>query len=73
MLLPTSFGFSGGSVVKNPLVNAGDVGSVPGSGRSSEVGNGCSLQFSSLEKPYGQRSLEGPLGHKRKEYDLVTK
>ena len=51
MLLPTSFGFSGGSVVKNPLVNAGDVGSVPGSGRSSEVGNGCSLQFSSLENP----------------------
>ena len=38
-------------MVKNPLVNAGDVGSVPGSGRSSEVGNGCSLQCSSLENP----------------------
>ena len=27
-------GFPGGSVVKNPSVNAGDLGSIPGSGRS---------------------------------------
>ena len=36
-------GFPGGSVVKNPLVNAedvGDTGSVPGLGRSPEGGNG---------------------------------
>ena len=36
-------GFPGGSVVKNPPTNAGDVrdvGSIPGSGRSPEVGHG---------------------------------
>ena len=27
-------GFPGGSVVKNPLANSADVGSIPGSGRS---------------------------------------
>ena len=29
-------GFPGVSVVKNPPANAGDLGSIPGSGRSSE-------------------------------------
>ena len=44
-------GFSGGSVVKNPLANAGDagdVGSIPGSGRSPGGGNGNPLQYSCL-------------------------
>ena len=27
-------GFPGGSVLKNPLANAGDIGSIPGWGRS---------------------------------------
>ena len=31
------------SAVKNPSANAGDAGSIPGSGRSSEVGNGNPL------------------------------
>ena len=35
--------FPGGSVVENPLANAGDMGSIPGSGRSSREGNGNSL------------------------------
>ena len=30
----------GCSVVKNPPANAGDAGSIPGSGRYPEVGNG---------------------------------
>ena len=34
------FGFSGGSVVKNPPANAGDVNSLPGLGRSSGEGQG---------------------------------
>ena len=45
-------GFPSGSLVKNLLANAGDVGdmgSVSGSGRSPEVGNGNSLQYSCLE------------------------
>ena len=42
-------GFPGRSVVKNSPANAGDVGSVPGSGRSPGVGNGNPHQYSCLE------------------------
>ena len=38
-------------MVKNPPVNAGDVGSIPGSGRSPGEGNGNPLQDSCLENP----------------------
>ena len=41
-------GFPGGSVIKNPPVNAGDTGLIPGSGRSPGGGNGNPLQFSYL-------------------------
>ena len=44
--------FPGGSVVKNPPVNAGDArdaGFIPGSGRFLGVGNGNPLQYSCLE------------------------
>ena len=41
----------GGSVVKNRLANAGDMGSIPGLGRSSGEGNGNPLQYSCLENP----------------------
>ena len=40
--------FPGGSVVKNPPANAGDVGSISGSGRSPGGGNGNPLQYSCL-------------------------
>ena len=45
-------GFLGGSVVKNPLVNAvdtGDAGSIPELGRSPKKGTGHPLQYSCLE------------------------
>ena len=42
-------GFPGGSVVKNSPANIGDVGSIPGSGRSPGVGNGNPLQYSCLQ------------------------
>ena len=38
-------------VVKNPPANAGDMGSIPGWGRSSGGGNGNPLQYSCLENP----------------------
>ena len=44
-------GFPGGSVVKNPPANAGDVGSIPGSGRSLGEENGNPLQYSCLGNP----------------------
>ena len=48
-------GFSGGSVVKNPHVNAGRMSSIPRSGRSPGEGNGNTLQFSSLGNPRGEQ------------------
>ena len=47
-------GFRGGSAVKNPPANAGDVGSIPGSGRSPGEENGNPLQYSCLENPMGR-------------------
>ena len=44
-------GFSGGSEGKVAACNAGDTGSIPGSGRSSGEGNGNPLQYSCLENP----------------------
>ena len=41
------------SVVKNLSANAGDASSIPGSGRSSGVGNGSPLQYSYLENAMG--------------------
>ena len=40
---------TGGTVVKNPPANAGDVGLIPGPGRSSGEGNGNPLKYSCLE------------------------
>ena len=42
-------GFPGGSDGKESACNAGDLGSVPGSGRSPGEGNGNPLQYSCLE------------------------
>ena len=41
--------FSGGSMVKNPPANPGDLGSIPGWRRSLGEGNGNPLQYSCLE------------------------
>ena len=71
--LHTAFmGLPGGSVVKNPpatVGDTGDVGSIPGSGRSPGGGHGYPLQYSGLENPHGQRSLSGysPWGHKEQD------
>ena len=42
---------AGGSVVKNPPANAGDIGSIPGPGRSSGGEYGDPLQYSCQENP----------------------
>ena len=44
-------GFPGGSDSTASGYNAGDLGSIPGSGRSSGEGNGTPLQYSCLENP----------------------
>ena len=48
-------GFLGGSLVKNPPANAGDVGSIPGLGRPPGEGNGNPLQYSCLGNPLDTR------------------
>ena len=44
----------------------GDLGSIPGLGRSPGGGDGNPLQYAGLEDPHGPRSLAGysPWGHK---------
>ena len=44
-------GFPGGSMVKNPPANAGDMGLIPGLGQSPGEGNGNPLQYSCLGNP----------------------
>ena len=43
--------FPGGAEVKVSACSAGDLGSIPGSGRSPGEGNGNPLQYSCLENP----------------------
>ena len=43
--------FPGGSEVKASACNAGDLGLIPGSGRSPGEGNSNPLQYSCLENP----------------------
>ena len=58
-------GLPGGSGSKESACNAGDLGMIPGLGRSPGGGHGNPLQFSCLENPHGQRNLVGysPRGH----------
>ena len=51
-----SLGFPSGSVVKNLPANAGDTGSIPGSGRSPGEGNGNLLQYACLGNPMNSRA-----------------
>ena len=58
-LMKSYLGFPGGSDGKESACNAGDPGSIPGSGRSPGEGNGNPLQYSCLEEFHGHRSLSG--------------
>ena len=48
-VVPLDSGFPGGSAGKESACNAGDLGSVPGLGRSPGEGKGYPLQYSGLE------------------------
>ena len=52
-------GFSGGSAGKESTHNVGDLGLIPGLGRTPGGRHGGPFQYSCLENPQGQRSLEG--------------
>ena len=52
-------GFCGGSDGKESACNSGDLGLIPGLGRSPGEGHGNPLQYFCQENPHGQRSLAG--------------
>jgi len=68
-------GFPGHSQAKNQPANAGDVGSVLGSGRFSGEGNGNQLQYSCWEIPWTEKpgGLHTVHGSQRVRQNLTTK
>ena len=55
----STLGFPGSSVGKESTFNAGDLGLIPGLGRSPGGGYGNPFQYSCLENPQGQGRLAG--------------
>ena len=67
-------GFSGGSALKNPPANAGDVrdmSSIPGLGRSPAEGNGNPLEYFCLENPRDRRTWRATVQGLGKELDIT--
>ena len=61
-------------LVKSPFASAGDVASIPGSGRFPGEGNGNPLKHSCLGNPIGRGSWQAAVhGVTRVGHDLVTK
>ena len=63
----------GGSDGKESACIAGDLGSIPGLGRSLRGGHGNPVQYSCLEYPHAQKSLAGYLGSQRVRHNCSTK
>ena len=67
-------GFPGGSVVKNPPANTGDVDLIPGSGRSFGRGNSNPLQYSCLGNPMDRGAWPAAVhGVTRSEHHALVK
>ena len=67
------WGFPGRSVVQNPPANAGDVGLIPGSGRSPGRGNGSLLLYSCLGDPVDRGAWQAIVpGVRRIRHDVVV-
>ena len=60
-----------GSDSKESACNAGGLGSITGLGRSPGGGHGNPFQYSCLENPHGQRSLEDYSPWGSKELDVT--
>ena len=61
--------FPAGSDSKASAYNAGDLGSIPGLGRSPGKGNGNPLQYSYLENPMENPGRLQSMGSKRVRHD----
>ena len=66
-------GFPGGSEVKNQPVNAGDVGSIPGSERSPGEGNSNPLHYSCLGNPMDRGAWWATVHVVSKELDTIER
>ena len=69
----TDHNISGGPVVKNPPANtgdAGDMGLIPGSGRSPAEGNGNPLQYSCLGNLMDRKAWQAAVHGVTKETQL---
>ena len=65
----TFLDFPGSSDGKESACNAGDVGSISGSGRSPGEGSGYALQYSCLENPMDRGAWRAIAGLQRVEQD----
>ena len=63
-------GFPGGSDGEESACEAGNLGLIPGSGRSSGEGNGYPLQYSCLETPMDRGAWQAT-AHKVAESDMT--
>ena len=66
-------GFPGGSEVKVSACNAGDLGSIPGLGRSPGEGNGNPLQYSCAENPMDRGAWWATVHGVAKSWTRLTK
>ena len=66
-------GFPGGLVSTESTCNAGDLGLIPDLGRSPGGGHGNPYQYSCLENPHRQRSLEGYSSRGHKDSDMTER
>ena len=64
-------GLPGGSAVKNPPVNAGDVSSIPGSRRSPGEGNGNPLYYFYLGNPMDRGAWQATVYGVTKQLDAT--
>ena len=65
-----SLGFSDGSGSKESACNVGNLGLIPGLGRSPGGGHGNPLQYSSLENPVDRGAWRVPsMGFQRVRHD----
>ena len=58
-VLPNDWGFPGGPEGKGSACNTGDMGLIPGSGRSPREGNGNPLQYSCRGNPWTEEPIHG--------------
>ena len=59
-------------MVKRLAYNAGDLGPIPGSGKSPGKGNGNPLQYSCMENPLEKRCGLQYMGSQRVGHDCAT-